>query len=529
MPSGLRWLISCPDRCLARRAAKLGLKSNREFLRNISIGAVGVCQVARLLHKGGFHIIELERYAMSNKIWANKNKRLRVPDLLCLKTGIRFESRAKSSLKVTMSHTKNKKKPERTWDYGLRDMDIVAFIRCWKQGDRWQPANRMNLFLAGEMRKVAHLAGGEKVKAASEGSELQLTWPSCVPQERGRVISVSRDQIRIKLDSGKESKCRLPRKKKVTDSDGCKQLVHFMLHPCVAVGDVVCGEDIIAAPMQNIVPPICPKVHQYDFLADLDNNERVTVYAAVKALGFLPEFSGQSRSRLLHIMNNHPDHYIRLEAASSLARLKISPGLEHIAQVATSTSEIELRMEAALILAEHETDEALKLLAKVASDIANPSELRAASAWGMAGYPRDIRNTPLLELVASDDDVTAVHAIVAASRLLSEDSLDYALDLIGADERRSAGIIRAITASQLNPVEKVVSRLGATEAEAVSRPWLLYLLASLGRKLCEPYISSQAPALLNELGFFWAFHKENWTNRLDVADQIDFLMDQFPR
>ena len=77
-------------------AAELGLKSNREFLRNISIGAVGVRQVARLLSEGGFCIIELERCSMSNKLWKDKDKKRRMPDLLCLKTGTRFEVRAKS-------------------------------------------------------------------------------------------------------------------------------------------------------------------------------------------------------------------------------------------------------------------------------------------------------------------------------------------------------------------------------------------------------------------------------------------------
>jgi hypothetical protein len=176
------------------RAAQLGFKSDREFLRNISIGAVGTRQVARLLTESGFLIIELERYSMSNKIWATKIKRLRVPDLLCLKTGLRFESRAKSSLKVAMSHAKNK--PERAWDKGLRDRDLIAFIRCSPHGDRWVPSDRMTLFKVGEMRQVAHLAGLSGMKAASEGSELQLTWPAIIPKQRGRVVSVSRDRIR---------------------------------------------------------------------------------------------------------------------------------------------------------------------------------------------------------------------------------------------------------------------------------------------------------------------------------------------
>jgi len=89
------------------------------------MGAIGNRKVASLLRGGGFKIIELERYSTSNKLWATKIKRLRVPDLLCLHSGIRIESRAKGVLKVTMSHSDN-----RVWDMGLRDDDLVAFIKC---------------------------------------------------------------------------------------------------------------------------------------------------------------------------------------------------------------------------------------------------------------------------------------------------------------------------------------------------------------------------------------------------------------
>lgn len=123
----------------------VGFKSDREFLRIVSIGAVGTRKVAELLRAGGFRIIELERYCSCNKIWATKIKRLRVPDLLCLKTGIRIECRAKSVLKVTMSHAVSN--ADRAWDKGLRDDDFVVFIRCTPQDDGWQAADRLSLFL----------------------------------------------------------------------------------------------------------------------------------------------------------------------------------------------------------------------------------------------------------------------------------------------------------------------------------------------------------------------------------------------
>jgi hypothetical protein len=453
----------------------LGFKSDREFLRNISIGAVGTRQVARLLAAGGFRIIELERYSMSNKIWATKIKRLRVPDLLCLKTGIRVESRAKSTLKVTMSHALDN--PDRAWDKGLRDSDLIAFIRCSSQDNTWVPSDRMRLFKVGEMRETADIAGLGKPKAPSEGSERQLTWPATIPGASGQVVSTTPDNIKTRFDSGRSQTFRLQR------GGGT-----YRLHPYVQVGDVFGEEDtIIASAMPSTVPAVCPVVPQYDFLADLDSEEGETAYAAVKALGFLPEFMTQSVPRLLHIMESHRDHRVRLESASSLARLNVEEGWTRIGEIGASEQQaVELRMEAVLILAEFQRDEALSILGDLARNPSNPPELRAAGAWGMASEPRDLRRTSLLDLMSVEDDDTAVHAIVAASRLLTDESLDYALDQIGRGEKQSAGIIKAIVASRCKPVEKVVEKIRSAGATEIARPWLVYLLGSLGRGTCEP-------------------------------------------
>ena len=128
----------------------MGFKSDREFLRNVSIGAIGTQKISTILRAGGFQVIELERYCSSNKIWATKIKRLRVPDLLCLKSGIRIECRAKADLKITMSHSVNN--PDRVWDKGLRETDIVAFIKVWPDDDSWVASERLALFRVGDMR-----------------------------------------------------------------------------------------------------------------------------------------------------------------------------------------------------------------------------------------------------------------------------------------------------------------------------------------------------------------------------------------
>ena len=62
----------------------MGFKTDWSFLDKISMGAVGTEAVIEQLNQMGHRVIELERYCTSNKIWATKIKRLRIPDLLCL-------------------------------------------------------------------------------------------------------------------------------------------------------------------------------------------------------------------------------------------------------------------------------------------------------------------------------------------------------------------------------------------------------------------------------------------------------------
>ena len=107
----------------------MGFKADTSFLRFLSMGAVSVHRAMKQLSARGFQPIELERYCGSNKIWATKIKRMRLPDLLCVKTGMRIEVRAKTDLKIRMSDAPTN--PDRAWDAGLRDDDVVAFIACF--------------------------------------------------------------------------------------------------------------------------------------------------------------------------------------------------------------------------------------------------------------------------------------------------------------------------------------------------------------------------------------------------------------
>src|SRR6266852_5893227 len=99
----------------------MGFKTDTSFLRFLSMGAIGVRQTMKQLRARRFEPIELERYCGSNKIWMTKVKRLRLPDVLCVRTGLRLEVRAKSDLKIRMSDAPGN--PDRRWDVGMRDED----------------------------------------------------------------------------------------------------------------------------------------------------------------------------------------------------------------------------------------------------------------------------------------------------------------------------------------------------------------------------------------------------------------------
>ena len=108
-------------------------KSDDSFLKKLSVGAAGTNATIDQLKKMGFNPIEFERGSTGFKIWKRiKIKRVRVPDVLCLNTGLRFESRGKTKLEISMSHSLND--PKRAWDAGMRDDDIVSIV-AFEQND----------------------------------------------------------------------------------------------------------------------------------------------------------------------------------------------------------------------------------------------------------------------------------------------------------------------------------------------------------------------------------------------------------
>jgi len=139
---------------------------------------------------------------MSFKIWKGiKIKRVRVPDILCVDCGKRVESRGKTKLEVTMSHSVST--PERGWDFGLNDDDYIALVKCSKMGDRptdWVAEDPVQYIPVSSMRDAFQrsMAVSEKPKGATEGFELRVTWPSCTANYGCRITFADTEKIQYR-------------------------------------------------------------------------------------------------------------------------------------------------------------------------------------------------------------------------------------------------------------------------------------------------------------------------------------------
>src|SRR3990172_873458 len=109
--------------------ARLALKPDSSFFRKIAIGVVGSRAVCVHLRQHGHDAVELERGSTDTKLWKEvKRKRVRIPDLVCERCGLRIESRAKTKAELSMSHSPTDE--ERAWDFGMVDSDLIAFPVC---------------------------------------------------------------------------------------------------------------------------------------------------------------------------------------------------------------------------------------------------------------------------------------------------------------------------------------------------------------------------------------------------------------
>lgn len=359
-------------------------KSDDSFLRKLVVGAAGTNATIARLKSLGFNPIELERGSTGFKIWKKiKIKRIRVPDILCLNTGIRFESRGKTKLEISMSHSKSD--PRRSWDAGMRANDFVAIAQFEQSPD--SPVDVVQVspvhFIKVSDLNDAFIENKVKLsqpKGVEEGSEVRLIWASATANVDSVVESIQDTKIILyPVSKGRRQTIQLVRNK------GLIKLI-----PVVKEKDKVLKNQIIAAVIPVTTSIICQDpVDENYFIEKLGSMNLSERYAAAKALRYRGYINAVLP--LISRMNDiEEDIYVQLESAAALAVHANPTGWAFLAGKLNRPPvevPLETQLETIIVLSEIQDIKSEQLLINVLRDTNCDDELRAGAAWALGQFP----------------------------------------------------------------------------------------------------------------------------------------------
>ncbi len=443
-------------------------KSDDSFLRKLAVGAAGTNATIDRLKAMGFNPIELERGSTGFKIWKKiKIKRVRVPDILCLNTGLRFESRGKTKLEISMSHSLND--PKRAWDAGMRDDDLVSIVVFEQNNDSpidLKQISPVHFVSVKEMRQ-AFAAGQVSItqpKGVEEGSEIRVMWTCAAANQRSVVTAVEPGRISLTpITEARKQSIQLSRSKgKIT------------LLPQVNTGDTVEANQIVAAVVPVNTKLQCPKsvseAYFIDKLANVSLSER---YAAAKAL----RYRGYTTAKPLlvaRMTDADEDIYVQLEAAAALAA-NDDPNawgfIENKLRSPVMTVPLETQLETVIVASEIPKDRSEQLLIEVLRDSQRDDELRAGAAWALGQFASATSATALVDTFNSSPLEIKVEAARALLRI-AEPQIPHLTDLLrNGDPAKRDGLSWVLARTgKFNPSDMVVG------ADENLRKWLSYIV-----------------------------------------------------
>jgi len=484
----------------------------------LATGAVGAKAVQAALNSRGHNLVELERGSLSTKIWRDvKRKRVRIPDLCCAKCGVRVESRAKTRPDLAMSHSP--RDAERAWDYGMLDNDLIAFPilaadeDVWSEGllaeprslwrertlTSWEIVGFVNFFWVREFRSV--VPKQQKPKGVTEGSEVQVSWKARFARDAGKVTSVKDGRLRYKLVSrDKENYFRLGPDERpfvdVADEFKKNEVVAGQVQPLTDAELQCkggCGEPPIRRMLRSRERTLrftgckLARIQGHRGLAgeigQLANDPEEDPYVQMEARIYLCDVAGESADDLFReALLMHPDDQMRLEAAVALAETRTPSAFELLRlAVEDSSQPLFLRSASAWAIGHHGTPEAAKCLVRTFTDVApqiREEALAAVVELGTAGI------APLVEGLSGSPDVAA----------------------------GSAEALRRLRSVPVKDIAKL--------AEAAGGVWPTWALAHLPKEVVAPHIAAlqrKRPDVHFAVTVLWTFLEswiaEDWTPR----------------
>lgn len=447
-------------------------KTDESFLEKIAIGAIGTRRVFEHLRCQGHAPIELERGSMNYKIWKKiKIKRIRVPDILCVNCGVRVESRAKTKLEITMSHSFSD--PERGWDAGLKDNDYVALVVCKKISERpigWEADKLIQYITVKDLREAErqNRIVSVKPKGAGEGFEARLTWPAMIASASGVIKEITPEKIQF-IRAGDNRTISLSLTKK-----------GVIMNPLVKVGEEISQNQILASVALASQAFPCVGVDPDYFLNNLTSSDLSERYAAAKALS---SFDNQKvQDALLEKLVDTNEHiYVKLESAASLARKNIEAGYNFI-KACLHDNYLQNVLETVIVLAEIKTEESCRLLCHVLQDEKQNLEIRAGAAWSLG----ELNNKIALKALTQSFDAVSESIKVEAARALGKLTKAFSAEIVDEFQQATSiqrpGLAWALARSDSLHIEELIPCLSDDDA----RHWIAYIIGTQGE---EQYIA----------------------------------------
>ena len=494
---------------------RLALKPDSSFFRKIAIGAVGTREVQADLTLHGHKIVELERGALTTKLWKSvKRKRVRIPDLLCLNCGLRIESRAKTKTELAMSHSPGE--IERAWDFGMVNQDWIAFPVCeaarerhWSSGRldmessywhernwvNWQRKGQINYFDVISLRAVPH--SGETTKGVTEGSETSISWPTMFANFDAFVESIGEKRITLQnLETGRRNTRHLPDSLKVWVSPGeevkANRVLASVVKPLMA--DQLCCTGKLP-------------VGQIDRL--ISSRERTQRFTGVKLARLR---TSQNYCDEIQALAYDPeeDFYIRLEAVSYLASVCNRNAAEEF-DTFLKTPDEPVQLEAIIALGETATPNAIALLCSILDDTDRPYFMRSAAAWSLSQIKSDNATERLVQAFTDMDQNIREEALEG---IVSLGGTAVPILLTGLSEVEpdiAAGCAEALR--QYSPLPDAT--LPEIVRLAEQSQWAVWLLGHLPRERVVTLVDDlrdSKPSLHYAVTLLWSFI-ENWIAR----------------
>jgi len=390
-----------------------------------------------------------------------------MPDILCLNTGLRFESRGKTKLEISMSHSL--KDPKRTWDAGMRDDDLVSIIMLEQEDGSPVDLKQVSPIHFVRVSDLRNAFSAEQVsitqpKWVEEGYEIRVVWVCAAAKQRSQVFAVEPNKVSLTpIQNGRRQTIQLSR-------SGGK----ITLLPQVKVGDLVEANQIVASVVPVYTDLKCPspidETYFTDKLASVNLTER---YAAAKALRY--RGYSNAKSALASRMNDpDEDIYVQLEAAAALAAYDDPNGWKFIERKLRSpvmSVPLQTQLETVIVVSEIPKKHSESILIEVLQDSNRDEELRAGSALALGKFASATLATALVDTFNSNALEIKTEAARALLRI-AEPHTPYLIELLkNSDANKRDGIAWTLARSgNFDPCEIV------TGADENLRRWISYIV-----------------------------------------------------